>query len=249
MAVRDSDAPARLPERVGIDLPRVLENPKFRDNIILASGDSIHIPEFNPIVLVQGAVNSPGAVAYTPGKNLDWYVDAAGGYTQAGDARHPYVTQPDGEREGVKRKAVFADRVPHPEAGSGGVRADADRARSRRATSTAILGTAAQLLGALVTIIVVAQRTEPRELDASRDPASAVRSAAKSGTRRTSSSRISSSGRPLPGALHQHVHHRAQARAAARRSSPAAPSGGRWGWRSPSRRTAPRTASRPAGCR
>ncbi len=28
---------AQLPERVGIDLPRVLENPKFRDNIILAA--------------------------------------------------------------------------------------------------------------------------------------------------------------------------------------------------------------------
>ena len=41
-----------------------------------------YIPEFNPIVMVQGAVNSPGPVAYTPGKNLDWYVDAAGGYTQ-----------------------------------------------------------------------------------------------------------------------------------------------------------------------
>ena len=63
-----------------------------------------------PVVIVQGAVNSPGAVAYTPGKNLDWYVNAAGGYTQAGDARHPYVTQPDGQREGVKRRSVFADR-------------------------------------------------------------------------------------------------------------------------------------------
>jgi protein involved in polysaccharide export with SLBB domain len=146
-----------LPERVGIDLPRVLENPKFRDNIILASGDSIHIPEYNPIVLVQGAVNSPGAVAYTPGKNLDWYVDQAGGYTQTGDARHPYVTQPGGSREGVKRKQVFADRVPHPKAGAV-VFVPTLTTTEPSNNLTAILGTAAQLLGALVTIIVVARR-------------------------------------------------------------------------------------------
>jgi len=145
-----------LPERVGIDLPRVLKNPRFRDNIILASGDSIHIPEYNPIVLVQGAVNSPGAVAYTPGKNLDWYVDQAGGYTQTGDSRHPYVTQPGGTREGVKRKQVFADRVPHPKAGAVVYVPTLTTAEPSN-NLTAILGTAAQLLGALITIIVVAR--------------------------------------------------------------------------------------------
>ncbi|HUR95874.1 MAG TPA: SLBB domain-containing protein [Gemmatimonadales bacterium] len=152
---RDS-VPRGLPERVGIDLPRVLEDHRFRDNIILAGGDSIHIPEFNPIVMVQGAVNSPGPVAYSPGKNLDWYVDAAGGYTQTGDNRHPYVTQPNGEREGVKRKAVFADKVPKPKPGA--VVFVATRTAQEPTSSLAgILSTAAQLLGALVTIIVVAR--------------------------------------------------------------------------------------------
>lgn len=155
-ARRDSTARG-LPERVGIDLPRVLSDPTFRDNIILAGGDSIDIPEFNPIVLVQGAVNSPGPVAYTPGKNLDWYVDAAGGYTQTGDSRHPYVTQPNGEREGVKRKPVFADKVPKPEPGA--VVFVATRTVQEPSSNLGgILGTAAQLLGALVTIIVVARR-------------------------------------------------------------------------------------------
>jgi protein involved in polysaccharide export with SLBB domain len=149
--------PRALPERVGIDLPRVLKDHKFRDNIILAGGDSINIPEFNPIVLVQGAVNSPGPVAYAPGKNLDWYVDAAGGYTQVADNRHPYVTQPNGEREGVKRRAVLADKVPKPNPGA--VIFVAQRtAQEAGSNITGILGTAAQLLGALVTIIVVSRR-------------------------------------------------------------------------------------------
>jgi protein involved in polysaccharide export with SLBB domain len=154
---RDSARARGTPERVGIDLPRVLKDPKFRDNIILAGGDSIFIPEFNPIVMVQGAVNSPGAVAFTPGKNLDWYVNAAGGYTQAGDDHHPYVTQPNGRREGVKRRSILADRVPSP--GPGAVVFVPTRtAQEPGSNLTAILGTAAQILGALVTIIVVARR-------------------------------------------------------------------------------------------
>jgi protein involved in polysaccharide export with SLBB domain len=156
-AQRDSARARGTPERVGIDLPRVLKDPKFRDNIILAGGDSIFIPEFNPIVMVQGAVNSPGAVAFTPGKNLDWYVNAAGGYTQAGDDHHPYVTQPNGRREGVKRRSILADRVPSP--GPGAVVFVPTRtAQEPGSNLTAILGTAAQILGALVTIIVVARR-------------------------------------------------------------------------------------------
>ena len=155
-AERRDTMPRALPERVGIDLPRVLEDPKFRDNIILAGGDSIHIPEFNPIVLVQGAVNSPGPVAYVPGKNLDWYVNAAGGYTGVGDSRHPYVTQPNGARQGVKRKAVFADQVPKPSPGAV-VFVPTRTAQETPSNVTGILATAAQVIGALVTIIVVAR--------------------------------------------------------------------------------------------
>lgn len=156
-AQRDSAKTRGVPERVGIDLPRVLKDPAFRDNLVLVSGDSINIPEFNPIVLVQGAVNSPGTVAYTPGKSLDWYVDAAGGYTQAGDNRHPYVTQPNGRREGVKRRTILADRVPAPKPGAV-VFVPTRTAQEAGSNITGILGTAAQLLGALVTIIVVAKR-------------------------------------------------------------------------------------------
>lgn len=151
--------PRALPERVGIDLPRVLANPKFRDNIILAGGDSIYIPEFDPIVLVQGAVNSPGPVAYTPGRNLDWYVDAAGGYTERGDARHPYVTQPNGQRKGVKRRALFADNVPAPKPGAV-VFVPERTLQETPGNLTGILATAAQVIGALVTIVVVTRNTK-----------------------------------------------------------------------------------------
>jgi protein involved in polysaccharide export with SLBB domain len=142
---------------VGIDLPRVLKNPKFRDNIILAAGDSVHIPEFNPIVIVDGAVNAPGAVPYSPGKSLDWYVNSAGGYAQLGDKRHAYVTQPNGKREGVKRRAVLADDVPKPKSGAL-VFVPTKVAQEQPSNFVGVLGTVAQLVGTLVTLIVVARQ-------------------------------------------------------------------------------------------
>ncbi len=144
-------------ERVGIDLPEVLKKADARDNVILAGGDSIHIPEYNPIILVQGAVNSPGAVPYTPGKSLDWYVDAAGGYTQLSDNRHSYVTQANGKREGVKRRAILADRVPKPEPGAV-VFVPPKRVQDQPSNTVNVIATIAQLMAALVTVVVVAKQ-------------------------------------------------------------------------------------------
>jgi protein involved in polysaccharide export with SLBB domain len=149
--------PRGFNERVGLDLPRVLKDRKFRDNIILAGGDSIHVPEYNPIVMVEGAVNAPGAVPYTAGKSLDWYVNAAGGYTQAGDQRHAYVTQPNGKREGVKRRVVLADDVPKPQSGAV-IFVPARVGQEAPSNITGVIATVAQVLTALVTVILVAKK-------------------------------------------------------------------------------------------
>src|SRR5215216_255898 len=60
--------------RIGVDLPRVLQNGRHRDNLILLDGDSITIPLYNAVVNVAGAVNSPVAVAYVPGQDIAFYI-------------------------------------------------------------------------------------------------------------------------------------------------------------------------------
>jgi polysaccharide export outer membrane protein len=155
-APRDT-LPRGYAERVGIDLPKVLKDRKFRDNLILTGGDSIHIPEYNPIVMVQGAVNAPGAVPYTAGKSLDWYVDAAGGYTQLSDSKHAYVTQPNGKRQGVKRRVVLADDVPRPKSGAV-IFVPTKRVQEQPSNVAGVISTVAQVLTALVTVIVVARQ-------------------------------------------------------------------------------------------
>ena len=143
--------------RVGIDLKRVLEDRDHRDNIILAAGDSIDIPEFNPVVMVRGAVNSPGAVAFRPGRNLDYYVRAAGGYSKAGDKNRAWVVQPNGRKESVIRRTILADTSPEPRPGAEVFVPERDPSLGGTPL-VAILGAAAQVLASLVTIIVVARQ-------------------------------------------------------------------------------------------
>jgi protein involved in polysaccharide export with SLBB domain len=115
------------------------------------------VPEYNPIVRVEGAVNAPGAVPYTPGKSLDWYVNAAGGYTQLSDTKHSYVVQPNGKREGVKRRIVLADDVPKPRSGAV-IFIPTKVAQEAPSNLVGVIATAAQVLTALVTVILVAKK-------------------------------------------------------------------------------------------
>lgn len=143
--------------RVGIDLKQVLKDPKTRDNIILVAGDSIDIPEFDPVVMVTGSVNAPGAVAFRPGANLDYYVQAAGGYAYSGDRGRAWVEQPNGEKESVVRRFMLPDTKPEPRPGAE-IMVPPRNPNQQATPITGIIGAAAQVLASIVTIIVVARR-------------------------------------------------------------------------------------------
>jgi hypothetical protein len=63
---------------------------------------------------MSGAVNAPISVAFVPGQNMDFYVGAAGGFSQKADGGRSYVTQPNGKVESVKRRFLLADGSPRP---------------------------------------------------------------------------------------------------------------------------------------
>src|SRR5437016_1129119 len=77
--------------RVGVDLPMVLRDPRYKDNLVLADGDSIYIPAYVPTVRVEGAVNAPTSVTYVAGRGLDYYLNAAGGVSFKGDKGRVFV--------------------------------------------------------------------------------------------------------------------------------------------------------------
>ena len=141
---------------IGIALPEVLRNPRSRDNIQLQNGDSIFIPRFNAVVNVKGAVNSPVAVTYVPGRSMDYYVRAAGGITRKGDLRYAYVTQPNGKVEATGGKFIFRSN-PKPRPGSTVFVPEKDAA-DRRVDYLQTLGTIAQLAASFVAIAIEARR-------------------------------------------------------------------------------------------
>lgn len=145
--------------RIGVDLPKVITNPKFRDNLILAGGDSIIIPEYVPVVYVQGAVNAPMSVTYVPGKGMEYYVSAAGGYRRDADRGRAYVVQPSGKVESVvKHWSFLPDGKPDPLAGGSVYVPERDPADKK--DWLAMTGSIAQILASLATTVLVIWRVK-----------------------------------------------------------------------------------------
>ncbi|MCU0625512.1 MAG: SLBB domain-containing protein, partial [Gemmatimonadaceae bacterium] len=143
--------------RVGLDLPGVLKDARNTDNLILFDGDSITIPRFDAVVRVDGAVNSPTALAYIRGQSLDYYIRAAGGGRRDGDLRRAYVTQPNGRVDAVIFRRFWPDKQPVPRAGAivtVPVRDPNERIQNLQATGSyvQIIGSLAAVLTSLVVI-------------------------------------------------------------------------------------------------
>ncbi len=140
--------------RVGLNLPRVLKDRRYKDNILLADHDSLYIPAYVPTVRVDGAVNSPGSVTYVQGQGLDYYLSAAGGVSYKGDKGRVFVEQPNGNVRAVhKRPLFFGTSKPTPEAGARVVVPVRDT--TAQSQIGPIIAGIAQIVGALTTIIVV----------------------------------------------------------------------------------------------
>jgi polysaccharide export outer membrane protein len=142
---------------IGIDLPRVLADSSFRDNLILFGGDSLVIPEYNPVVMVGGAVNAPVAVAYVPGRHLNFYVAAAGGLSRTADGGRAYVTQPSGRVQSIRRRfLVLPDGQPKPLAGARVF--VPEKVENPNKNTLAVAATLASIVTSLVTVLIVAIR-------------------------------------------------------------------------------------------
>jgi len=140
--------------RIGIDLQQALKDPKFRDNLVLQGGDSIYIPEYSPVVYVAGAVNAPISVSYVPGKNVDFYLQAAGGPSKLADKNRTYVTQPTGKVESVKHRWWFIpDSKPQPK--PGGLVFVPDKDPSDKKDWLGLAASIAQIIASMTAAVII----------------------------------------------------------------------------------------------
>lgn len=143
--------------RIAVDLYKALEHPGERQDITLRNGDSLFIPRYTPTVRIEGAVNSPITVAYVPGRNMSYYIDAAGGARYDADAKRAYVRQPTGIVDPYRSRPFFLpDHDPKPQAGAVVVVPTKDP--NEKKDYTAIATSVAQILVSTVAIVAIVLR-------------------------------------------------------------------------------------------
>ena len=141
--------------RINVNLGRALSERGSSSNIILQPGDSIEVPEYQPAVKVNGAVNSPGSVLWKEGEALDYYVEGAGGFTYRADKGKLSVKYANGDVR-TRRRSIFGTSDPRPGPGSEIFVPAKDT--TDRTNYVALFGAIAQILASTVAIIVVVTR-------------------------------------------------------------------------------------------
>lgn len=86
---------------VAIDLDKALENPGSSYDVILREGDRIIVPEYSSTVKISGDVMSPTTVAYREGKNVNYYIDQAGGWGNRAKKSRTFIVYMNGTRTRV----------------------------------------------------------------------------------------------------------------------------------------------------
>jgi polysaccharide export outer membrane protein len=136
--------------RVAIDVPQALRNRNSPENLLLADGDVIVVPQRSNVVTVRGAVNAPNVVAFVPGKDIEYYINQAGGPSRNADHRRAFVTQPSGKRETI---TPFSRPKPMP--GSLVVIPELDP--SQRTNWIQVLSVVAPILASIATLMIAIQ--------------------------------------------------------------------------------------------
>ena len=90
---------------VGIDLEEALAKPGSSADIVLREGDVISVPEMTSTVKINGAVMMPNTVTYLDGKNVGYYLNQAGGYSQNAKKSKKFIIYMNGQVEKVKSRS------------------------------------------------------------------------------------------------------------------------------------------------
>ena len=104
LAANDSVSLAKAVEKlensttyeVGINLREAINKPGGAADIVLRDGDRIIIPVFTNTVRINGEVMFSNTTPYVSGKNLKYYIEKAGGYSQKAKKSKAYVVYMNG---------------------------------------------------------------------------------------------------------------------------------------------------------
>ena len=91
---------------VGINLKEAVEKPGGAADIVLRDGDRIIVPVFTNTVKINGEVMFSNTTPYVKGKNLKYYIEKAGGYSQRAKRSKAYVVYMNGSVAKAKKRST-----------------------------------------------------------------------------------------------------------------------------------------------
>ena len=141
--------------RINVDFLTARDDPSDEANILLQPGDSLHIPEYSPTVVVEGAVNSPVTVLFREGEGFGYYLANAGGYRNDADKGGASVRYANGL---ARTRSKFLFWSSYPEPGPGSVVSVPIKNPLDRVDVMGLVTNLVGILGSLTTVIVVLTR-------------------------------------------------------------------------------------------
>lgn len=102
LSAADTTVQRRLQEvepvrNVGINLDMAMQHPgDDRYDLVLRQGDRLVVPQYNNTVYVNGAVMLPNTIAYRQNAGLNYYINAAGGFSNTARKGKVFVVHPNG---------------------------------------------------------------------------------------------------------------------------------------------------------
>ena len=103
---------------IAINLPKILQNPGNKEDILLEEGDAIYIPTINNLVSISGEVFKPLEISFDETKTLKDYLADAGGVTNSGNKKRIFVIYPNGKAAKIKHSLIFFRKYPEVTAGA-----------------------------------------------------------------------------------------------------------------------------------
>lgn len=90
---------------VGINLKEAIEEPGGAADIVLRDGDRIIIPVFTNTVKINGEVMYSNTTPFVKGKNLKYYIEKAGGFSEKARKSKAYVVYMNGSVSKAKKRS------------------------------------------------------------------------------------------------------------------------------------------------
>ena len=132
---------------VGIELDKALKEPGSDADIVLRTGDRIVVPEYSGTVKINGEVMYPNTVSFVEGKDLEYYINQAGGWSDNSKKSKTYIIYMNGT-------VAKADRKHKPMPGCEIVVPTKQRGRKMSTAELLAIGTSTASIATMIATIV-----------------------------------------------------------------------------------------------